>query len=109
MSSESAPRSSTNDALLSTWLSSTPSCSTIICFTFCSTAMLPPGICANPLILTGLAKHSQVTGKILESDPARPHLVAGYPHSATEWGWADLRRDRSGSETWLQTEPRQSG
>src|SRR5258708_7777642 len=42
MSSESAPRSSTNDAVLSTWFSSTPSCSTIICFTFCSTAMLPP-------------------------------------------------------------------
>src|ERR1022692_1920646 len=44
ISSESAPRSSTKDALLSTWLSSTPSCSTIICFTFCSTAMIPPGI-----------------------------------------------------------------
>src|SRR4051794_31561432 len=61
MSSESAPRSSTNEAFVSTWLSSTPSCSTIICFTFCSTAaMLPPGSFANALILASFGKHSQV-------------------------------------------------
>src|SRR5581483_2727910 len=42
MSSESAPRSSTKLAVGSTWASSTPSCSTIICLTFCSTDMHPP-------------------------------------------------------------------
>src|SRR5215212_11254922 len=42
MSRESAPRSSTNDAVLSTCASSTPNCSTMICFTFCSTDMNPP-------------------------------------------------------------------
>src|SRR5208283_2260249 len=57
MSSESAPRSSTKEAVLSTWFSSTPSCSTMICFTFCSTDdMNPPQVlnqlcCANALIL----------------------------------------------------------
>src|SRR6202008_1307781 len=38
VSSESAPRSSTNDALDVTSPSSTPSCSTMICFTLSSTA-----------------------------------------------------------------------
>src|SRR6266567_7635671 len=37
MSNESAPRSSTNEALGVTSPSSTPSCSTMICFTFSST------------------------------------------------------------------------
>src|SRR5215475_4030248 len=37
VSSESAPRSSTKDALLVTSPSSTPSCSTMICFTLSST------------------------------------------------------------------------
>src|ERR1700683_1302423 len=40
VSSESAPRSSTNDALEVTSPSSTPNCSTIICFTFSSTAAM---------------------------------------------------------------------
>src|ERR1022692_3319482 len=49
MSSESAPRSSTNDALSSTWASSTPSCSTIICFTLSAIdAILPPGLFETP-------------------------------------------------------------
>src|ERR1700758_2411566 len=38
VSSESAPRSSTNDALEVTSPSSTPNCSTMICFTFSSVA-----------------------------------------------------------------------
>src|SRR5208283_515752 len=38
VSSESAPRSSTNEALGVTSASSTPNCSTMICFTFSSTA-----------------------------------------------------------------------
>src|SRR6202795_2093759 len=40
VSSESAPRSSTNEALGVTSPSSTPNCSTIICFTFSSTAAM---------------------------------------------------------------------
>src|SRR5215467_1169488 len=40
VSSESAPRSSTNEAFGVTSPSSTPSCSTIICFTFSSTAAM---------------------------------------------------------------------
>src|ERR1700722_18552242 len=40
VSSESAPRSSTNEALEVTSPSSTPNCSTIICFTFSSTAAM---------------------------------------------------------------------
>src|SRR5260370_29737106 len=40
-SSESAPRSSTNDAVGVTSASSTPSCSTIICFTRSSTLAIP--------------------------------------------------------------------
>src|SRR5690348_5889181 len=40
VSSESAPRSSTNEALGVTSPSSTPSCSTMICFTFSSTAAM---------------------------------------------------------------------
>src|SRR6185437_6011255 len=40
VSSESAPRSSTNEALGVTSASSTPSCSTMICFTFSSTAAM---------------------------------------------------------------------
>src|SRR5690348_10301300 len=40
VSRESAPRSSTNDALGVTSPSSTPSCSTMICFTFSSTAAI---------------------------------------------------------------------
>ncbi len=40
VSSESAPRSSTNEALGVTSPSSTPNCSTIICFTFSSTAAI---------------------------------------------------------------------
>jgi hypothetical protein len=40
VSSESAPRSSTNEALGVASPSSTPSCSTIICFTFSSTAAM---------------------------------------------------------------------
>src|SRR5215831_16502712 len=44
VSSESAPRSSTKEALGVTSPSSTPSCSTIICFTFSSTAV---GICLS--------------------------------------------------------------
>src|SRR6266436_1588746 len=40
VSSESAPRSSTKDALVVTSPSSTPSCSTMICFTFSSTAAI---------------------------------------------------------------------
>src|SRR5437667_3864315 len=64
MSSESAPRSSTNEAVLSTWFSSTPNCSTIICFTFCSTAMLPPEWDTNSLILASLRCDSQVTDKL---------------------------------------------
>src|SRR5437016_3340409 len=40
VSSESAPRSSTNDALGVTSPSSTPSCSTMICLTFSSTAAI---------------------------------------------------------------------
>src|SRR5437879_5181542 len=40
VSSESAPRSSTNEALVVTSPSSTPSCSTMICFTFSSTAAI---------------------------------------------------------------------
>src|SRR5271168_2671348 len=40
VSSESAPKSSTNEALEVTSPSSTPSCSTIICFTFSSTAAM---------------------------------------------------------------------
>src|SRR5580692_4329517 len=40
VSRESAPKSSTNEALLVTSASSTPSCSTIICFTFSSTAAM---------------------------------------------------------------------
>src|SRR5579883_2304602 len=40
VSSESAPRSSTKEALLVTSPSSTPSCSTMICFTFSSTAAI---------------------------------------------------------------------
>src|SRR5579883_3204632 len=39
VSRESAPRSSTNEALLVTSPSSTPSCSTIICLTFSSVAV----------------------------------------------------------------------
>src|SRR5882762_3433240 len=55
ISSESAPRSSTNEAVLSTWLSSTPNCSTMICFTLCSTDMSPPKLSANSLILAMMA------------------------------------------------------
>src|SRR5580698_4667678 len=60
ISSESAPRSSTKEALLSTWPSSTPSCSTMICFTLCSTDMNPPHeyqqqMSANSLILAMVA------------------------------------------------------
>ncbi|SPF44680.1 exported hypothetical protein [Candidatus Sulfotelmatobacter kueseliae] len=40
VSSESAPRSSTNDALAVTSPSSTPNCSTMICFTLSSTAAM---------------------------------------------------------------------
>src|SRR5579871_2685021 len=40
VSRESAPRSSTNEALGVTSPSSTPSCSTMICFTFSSTAAI---------------------------------------------------------------------
>src|SRR5439155_26054359 len=40
VSSESAPRSSTKEAVGVTSPSSTPSCSTIICFTFSSTAAM---------------------------------------------------------------------
>src|SRR5437763_891588 len=40
VSSESAPRSSTKEAFGVTSPSSTPSCSTIICFTFSSTAAM---------------------------------------------------------------------
>src|SRR5208283_2092163 len=40
VSSESAPRSSTNEALGVTSPSSTPNCSTMICFTFSSTAAM---------------------------------------------------------------------
>src|SRR6266446_10046104 len=56
MSSESAPRSSTKLAVGSTWSSSTPSCSTMICLTFCSTDMHPP----NSLILSGMGQPLQV-------------------------------------------------
>src|SRR5271169_655506 len=42
VSSESAPRSSTNDALGVTSPSSTPSCSTMICFTLSSTDAMRP-------------------------------------------------------------------
>src|SRR3990170_728277 len=43
VSSESAPRSSTKDAVGVTSASSTPNCSTMICFTFSATeAMAPP-------------------------------------------------------------------
>src|SRR5215468_12747975 len=44
VSSESAPRSSTKEAFGVTSPSSTPSCSTMICFTFSSTAV---GICLS--------------------------------------------------------------
>src|SRR5947207_15226869 len=40
VSSESAPRSSTNEAFGVTSPSSTPNCSTMICFTFSSTAAM---------------------------------------------------------------------
>src|SRR5664279_2468614 len=42
MSSESAPRSSTKEAVVSTWPSSTPSCSTMICFTLSATTDMSP-------------------------------------------------------------------
>src|SRR5580698_8773726 len=52
MSRESAPRSSTKLAVGSTWASSTPNCSTMICLTFCSTDMHPPEFLpTNSLIL----------------------------------------------------------
>src|SRR5581483_10793944 len=68
ISRESAPRSSTNDALLSTWLSSTPSCSTMICFTFCSTAMIPPGgYGADAMILASFTELPQPDGTVLSA------------------------------------------
>src|SRR5215471_18320958 len=49
VSSESAPRSSTKEAFGVTSPSSTPSCSTMICFTFSSTAV---GICLSLLLVS---------------------------------------------------------
>src|SRR4249920_3402878 len=48
VSSESAPRSSTKDALVVTSPSSTPSCSTMICLTFSSTAAIVSPIRLRP-------------------------------------------------------------
>src|SRR6185369_5430974 len=53
VSSESAPRSSTNEALGVTSPSSTPSCSTMICFTFSSTEAI------DLTLLTGCQKTFQ--------------------------------------------------
>src|SRR5712692_435225 len=64
MSSESAPRSSTNEAVLSTWFSSTPNCSTMICFTLCSTDMNPPEMCANSLILATMTVYRNYTSRL---------------------------------------------
>src|SRR5271156_416063 len=56
VSRESAPRSSTNDAFCVTSPSSTPSCSTIICFTFSSTAaMSSPCDCVYATMEDGVA------------------------------------------------------
>src|SRR5947209_6134900 len=86
MSNESAPRSSTNDALLSTWLSSTPSCSTIICFTFCSTDMTPPEF-VNALILATFAQIPQVRFRMRKDAVcARLQWPKSTTHGATKPG-----------------------
>src|SRR5579864_3176877 len=73
VSSESAPRSSTNDALVVTSPSSTPSCSTIICFTFSSTPAIrspnqprpgAPG-CASAVLLAHFGMLVDVVDGIL--------------------------------------------
>src|ERR1039457_6724954 len=111
MSSESAPRSSTNEALLSTWLSSTPNCSTIICFTFCSTNAMHFLLgYANALILAAFAEISQVMGRMTRPGPMQlAHGTIRKLHSATfHAGTSVLACHRRGRrrehlERWLKS------
>src|SRR3569623_3790300 len=131
ISSESAPRSSTNDALLSTWLSSTPSCSTMICLTFCSTAdaIRPPIYTEAPagrgkifhhpadrqaaqsfdstLLLSALGEHHGVFIRTRPGMGEIPHRAAGHGGMACS---EHHRRTRSHSGIDAQsTEYRRGG
>src|SRR4029077_10659455 len=101
-SSESAPRSSTKDAVGVTSASSTPSCSTIICFTRSSTLAIPipprslialsvdlclrsPGLSA----CTMRAEYSRA--KIVGLDPSRQPCHSIYPASQGQLCWLQTR------------------
>src|SRR3984893_9243660 len=73
VSSESAPRSSTNEAFEVTSPSSTPSCSTMICFTLSSMAAMNSP-CVRSTVVTGLEVSStavnSAAGAMIARSPA---------------------------------------
>src|SRR5215813_4586278 len=76
-SSESAPRSSTKDAVGVTSASSTPSCSTMICFTRSSTLAIPLSSAIFPIALSDFETRIDVPGPILTNAflPCQRNLI----------------------------------
>src|SRR5256885_4684408 len=93
-SSESAPRSSTNDAVGVTSASSTPSCSTIICFTRSSTLAIPISSVPSGSGLfhrTCTPAHELPAPKLLQNAVLAPQRQPAHSRHALQQGQLEAR------------------